>query len=75
MPKTLTREEIKKILEALYNALNDKNPYQKFESHRVLALINLLISTEIHIREVYKITLLDIQKDKTILIHGKENKG
>ena len=74
LPKILTREEIKKILEVLYNALNDKNTYQKFESYRDLALIDLLISTGIRIGEACKITLLDIQKDKTILIHGKGRK-
>lgn len=76
LPKTLQKNEVKKLLETVYNELNSSiTPYKKFETIRNISLLEILISTGIRIQEASSITLSDISlQEKTIIIHGKGRK-
>lgn len=76
LPKTLQKNEVKKLLETTYNELNSsKTTYKKFETIRNISLLEILISTGIRIQEASLITLNDISlQEKTIIIHGKGRK-
>lgn len=76
LPKTLQKNEVKKLLETVYNELNSsKTTYKKFETIRNISLLEILISTGIRIQEASLITLNDISlQEKTIIIHGKGRK-
>ena len=76
LPKTLQKNEVKKLLETVYNELNSSiTPYKKFETIRNISLLEILISTGIRIQEASLITLNDISlQEKTIIIHGKGRK-
>ena len=76
LPKTLQKNEVKKLLETVYNELNSSiTPYKKFETIRNISLLEILISTGIRIQEASSITLNDISlQEKTIIIHGKGRK-
>lgn len=76
LPKTLSIEEVKKLLNSTIYSLSSKSSsFKKFESIRDIAIIDLLISTGIRIGELSSIKLEDINLyDKTILIHGKGRK-
>lgn len=76
LPKTLQKNEVKKLLETAYNELNSsKTTYKKFETIRNISLLEILISTGIRIQEASLITLNDISlQEKTIIIHGKGRK-
>lgn len=76
LPKTLQKNEVKKLLETAYNELNSsKTAYKKFETIRNISLLEILISTGIRIQEASLITLNDISlQEKTIIIHGKGRK-
>ena len=76
LPKTLQKNEVKKLLETVYNELNPSiTPYKKFETIRNISLLEILISTGIRIQEASLITLNDISlQEKTIIIHGKGRK-
>lgn len=75
LPKTLTIDEVKRMLIVLNENISNKSDFVEFESYRDLALIDLLISTGIRIGEASKITLNDIDnKSRVILIHGKGRK-
>lgn len=76
LPKTLQKNEVKKLLETAYNELNSsKTTYKKFEAIRNISLLEILISTGIRIQEASLITLNDISlQEKTIIIHGKGRK-
>lgn len=76
LPKTLTKNEIKKLLLTLENELKKANTIFKIqETTRDIALIDLLISTGIRIGEAAKIELSDIINiERIILIHGKGRK-
>lgn len=76
LPKTLQKNEVKKLLETVYDELNSSiTPYKKFETTRNISLLEILISTGIRIQEASLITLNDISlQEKTIIIHGKGRK-
>ena len=75
LPKTLTIQEVEKLLDTLYKSLDDASIYTKFESYRDLAILDILISTGVRIHEVCNITLDDINyQERIILIHGKGRK-
>lgn len=76
LPKTLQKNEVKKLLETVYNELNSSiTTYKKFETIRNISLLEILISTGIRIQEASSITLNDISlQEKTIIIHGKGRK-
>lgn len=76
LPKTLQKNEVKKLLETVYNELNSSiTTYKKFETIRNISLLEILISTGIRIQEASLITLNDISlQEKTIIIHGKGRK-
>lgn len=76
LPKTLQKNEVKKLLETVYDELNSSiTPYKKFETIRNISLLEILISTGIRIQEASLITLNDISlQEKTIIIHGKGRK-
>lgn len=76
LPKTLQKNEVKKLLETVYDELNSsKTTYKKFETIRNISLLEILISTGIRIQEASLITLNDISlQEKTIIIHGKGRK-
>lgn len=76
LPKTLQKNEVKKLLETVYDELNSSiTLYKKFETIRNISLLEILISTGIRIQEASSITLNDISlQEKTIIIHGKGRK-
>lgn len=76
LPKTLTIEEVKKLLYCITSSFSlTSSNFKIFEGTRDLAIIDLLISTGIRIGEVCSIKLDDINIiDKTLLIHGKGRK-
>ena len=76
LPKTLTIEEVKKLLCCITSSFSiTSSNFKIFEGTRDLAIIDLLISTGIRIGEVCSIKLDDINiLDKTLLIHGKGRK-
>lgn len=75
LPKTLTVNEISKILKCFDIDPSTLSPFSQKEYVRDSALIDLLISTGIRIGEAVAITLDDIIKpDHTLLIHGKGRK-
>ena len=76
LPKTLTIEEVKKLLYCITSSFSlTSSNFKIFEGTRDLAIIDLLISTGIRIGEICSIKLNDINMtDKTLLIHGKGKK-
>lgn len=76
LPKTLTIEEVKKLLNCITSSFSlSSSNFKIFEGTRDLAIIDLLISTGIRIGEICSIKLDDINiTDKTLLIHGKGRK-
>ena len=76
LPKTLTLFEIKNFLAYVYNQYSTSSTaFNKFQTSRNLAIIDLLISTGIRIGEASNIKLNDIIfHEKSILIHGKGRK-
>lgn len=76
LPKTLTIEEVKKLLNCITSSFSLTNSkFKIFEGTRNLAIIDLLISTGIRIGEICSIKLNDINiVNKTLLIHGKGRK-
>lgn len=75
LPKTLTINEIGRILKCFDIDPNSLSPFSQKEYFRDAALIDLLISTGIRIGEAAAITLDDVIKpERTLLIHGKGRK-
>ena len=75
LPKTLTVNEIGKILKCFDIDISTLSPFALKEYVRNAALIDLLVSTGIRIGEAATITLNDIiAPEHTILIHGKGRK-
>lgn len=75
LPKTLSVNEISRILKCFDIDPATLSPFSQKEYVRDAALIDLLISTGIRIGEAAAITLDDIIKaDHTFLIHGKGRK-
>ncbi|MDE7296592.1 MAG: tyrosine-type recombinase/integrase [Clostridia bacterium] len=75
LPKTLSVNEITRILNCFNTDMTLLSPFAKKELIRDAALIDLLISTGIRIGEAAAITLDDIiQSERTVLIHGKGRK-
>lgn len=75
LPKTLTINEISKILKCFEIETSCLTPFALKEYIRNAALIDLLISTGIRIGEAAAITINDIiASEHTILIHGKGRK-
>lgn len=75
LPKTITINEVKKILNTLYESIDQSTQFTSFQSFRDLALIDLLITSGIRIGEANLITLDDIDfTNNIILIHGKGRK-
>lgn len=75
LPKTITINEVKRILKTLYESIDESSEFTSFQSYRDLALIDLLITSGIRIGEASLITLDDIDfTNNIILIHGKGRK-
>lgn len=76
LPKTLSINNIKDLLEYITNyANNELSTFQKEIVIRDIAIIDLLISTGIRIGELSSIKIHDINLDeKLLLIHGKGRK-
>lgn len=76
LPKTLTVQEVSKLLAALIKAkATADTPFSVFEATRDLCLIDLIVSTGIRIGEAAAITISDIVlHEHTVLIHGKGRK-
>lgn len=75
LPKTLSVNDISKILKCFDIDHATLSPFSQKEYIRDSALIDLLISTGIRIGEAAAITLDDVIKpDHTLLIHGKGRK-
>lgn len=75
LPRTISVNEVKKILNTLYESIDESTSFLKFQSYRNLALIDLLITSGIRIGEANVIKLSDIDfSSNIILIHGKGRK-
>lgn len=76
LPKTLTIEEVKKLLNCIPSSFSlTSSNFKIYEGTRDLAIIDLLISTGIRIGEICSIKLDDINIiNKTLLIRGKGRK-
>lgn len=76
LPKTLSIEEVKKLLDAVTSSFTvTDSAFKIFEGTRDLAIIDLLVSTGMRIGELSLMKLDDIKlDDRTILIHGKGRK-
>lgn len=75
LPKTLSINEVTKILNCFNVDSSSLSDFAKREYIRDAALIDLLISTGIRIGEAAAITLEDIiTSEHTVLIHGKGRK-
>ncbi len=75
LPKTLTTNEVSKILNCFEIDTTLLSPFKRFLFIRDCALLELLISTGIRIGEAAAIVLDDIIiQEHTILIHGKGRK-
>lgn len=75
LPKTLSLNEVTKLLNCFNKDSSSLSPFAKAEFIRDAALIDLLISTGIRIGEAAAITLDDIiSSERTLLIHGKGRK-
>lgn len=76
LPRTLSKEEIKKMLSASHNDIQDSNTFfmrnQAIRNHLILVL---LAATGARISEISNLSLEDIDLDEqTMLIKGKGNK-
>lgn len=75
LPKTLSVNEVSKLLNCFDNNDIVRTPFAAKEYMRDAALIDLLVSTGIRIGEAAAITLDDIvTTERTLLIHGKGRK-
>ena len=76
LPKTLSVQEISRLLSILYVEKNiSKTNFAKFQATRDTCLIDILISTGIRIGEAAAIDLSDIiYNEHALLIHGKGKK-
>lgn len=76
LPKTLTTEEVKRLLDVVKNEIEIANSkFKKKQAIRNYAILILLIATGTRISEISNIELLDLNLyDKTLLIKGKGNK-
>ena len=75
LPKTLTVNEISKILKCFDIDPTALSPFTQKEYIRDAALLDLLISTGIRIGEAAALTIDDIiLSERTLLIHGKGRK-
>lgn len=76
LPKTLTIQEVSKLLSVLSIAKATANtPFSLFETTRDMCLLDLIVSTGIRIGEAATITISDIVlHEHTVLIHGKGRK-
>ncbi len=76
LPKTLSSNSIKNLLDSMENYTNKSlSSFQKYQITRDIAVIDILVSLGIRIGELATIKLNDIDLDeKTILIHGKGKK-
>ena len=75
LPKTLTVNEISKILKSFDIDPTALSPFTQKEYIRDAALLDLLISTGIRIGEAAALTIDDIiLSERTLLIHGKGRK-
>lgn len=75
LPKTLTIDEVARILSCFDVDLKTLSDFARTEYLRDAALIDILISTGIRIGEAAAITVEDvIPSERTVLIHGKGRK-
>ncbi len=75
LPKTLSLNDVSKILECFNIDIDSLSPFGKRSFIRDAALVDLLISTGIRIGEASSLELSDILvSEKTLLIHGKGRK-
>lgn len=76
LPKTLTLQEMSRLLQALYESKqNATTAFNIFETTRDLCLLDLILSTGMRIGEAAAITIKDlIMQEHTLLIHGKGRK-
>ena len=76
IPKILYLDEVKKLLNVAYLSINSSSSkFNKFESIRNIAILELLVCTGIRIGELSILCIKDISfVERTIIIHGKGNK-
>ena len=75
LPKTLSINEVTKLLNCFNIDTSNLSPFAKKEFTRDVALLDLLICTGIRIGEAAALTLEDINtSEHTLLIHGKGRK-
>lgn len=76
LPKTIPLNTVKLFLSTIYNQhLNAKTDYQRKNTLRDAAVIELLFSTGIRISELCSLKINDVDLyDRTILIYGKGSK-
>ena len=75
LPKTLSINEVSKLLACFNIDTATLSPFAKKEFTRDVALIDLLICTGIRIGEAASLTIEDINtSERTLLIHGKGRK-
>ncbi len=76
LPKTLTKEEVQRLIATTYLNINSQtNKNKKSIAIRDTAIIDLLVTIGIRIGELSDILLTDINlNERTIIIHGKGKK-
>lgn len=75
LPKTLTKEEVKRLLSAFEAESSKFSPHSSNLFLRDAALLDLLISTGMRIGEAASLCVEDvIEPEQTILVHGKGRK-
>ena len=76
LPKTIPVKEVSKLLDYMYENLNQATTsFDHFQAVRDLCIIDLLLSTGMRIAEVSNLKLDDIiSSERVLLVHGKGKK-
>ncbi len=76
LPKTIPVKDVSKLLDYMYENLNQANTsFAYFQAIRDLCIIDLLLSTGMRIAEVSNLKLEDIiSSERVLLVHGKGKK-
>lgn len=76
LPKTIPVKDVSKLLDYMYENLNQANTsFAYFQAIRNLCIIDLLLSTGMRIAEVSNLKLEDIiTSERVLLVHGKGKK-